>query len=270
MTLDDIVKAKKEALDHIKKYTTVEKLKQRIGTEFRNPKDLAAALAPREGAGAIRIIAEIKRASPSSGVIKRDFMPAEIARLYEANGAAAVSILTEEKYFKGDIEYLAAIRRNLKIPALRKDFIFDEYQVYESRVYGADAILLIAAILEQSLLKDLMALTKDLGMSVLVEVHDEKELERVLDTDAGIIGVNNRDLKTFKTDLETTVRLIPYIPKDRVLVSESGINTYQDILMLRQHGVDAFLIGTAFMKEDNMDIGRKLKELRGITQHPPR
>ncbi|MBI5467493.1 MAG: indole-3-glycerol phosphate synthase TrpC [Deltaproteobacteria bacterium] len=264
MMLDEIVQAKKEALEHIKKYSTIDRLKQRIGAEFRNPKDLASALAPREGAAAIRIIAEIKRASPSMGVIKHDFMPAEIARIYEANGAAAVSILTEEKYFKGNIEYLAAIRRNLKIPALRKDFIFDEYQVYESRVYGADAILLIAAILDQSRLVDLMALAKELGMSVLVEVHDEKELERALDTDARVIGINNRDLKTFKTDLNTTVRLIPYVPKDRVLVSESGINTFQDILMLRQHGVEAFLIGEALMREDNMHIGRKLKELRGI------
>ncbi|HXI10276.1 MAG TPA: indole-3-glycerol phosphate synthase TrpC [Thermodesulfobacteriota bacterium] len=264
MMLDEIVAAKKEALEHIKKYTTVDKLKQRIGTEFRSPKDLATALAPRDGAGAVRIIAEIKRASPTQGVIKHDFMPAEIARIYEANGAAAISILTEEKYFKGNIEYLAAIRRNLKIPALRKDFIFDEYQVYESRVYGADAILLIAAILDQSLLVDLAALAGELGMSVLLEVHDEKELERALDVDVKVIGINNRDLKTFKTDLNTTVRLIPYVPKDRVLVSESGINSFEDILMLRSHGVDAFLIGEALMKEDNMHIGRKLKELRGI------
>lgn len=262
--LDEIVAAKKEALEHIKKYTKVDKLKQRIGTEFRNPKDLASALTPRDGANAVRIIAEIKRASPTQGVIKHDFMPAEIARIYEANGAAAVSILTEEKYFKGNIEYLAAIRRNLRIPALRKDFIFDEYQVYESRVYGADAILLIAAILDQSLLVDLAALARELGMSVLLEVHDEKELERALDVDVKVIGINNRDLKTFKTDLNTTIRLIPYVPKDRVLVSESGINSFEDILMLRQHGVDAFLIGEALMKEDNMHIGKKLKELRGI------
>jgi len=264
MILDEIVQAKKEALEHIKKYSTIEMLKKRIGIEFRTPKDLAVALTPREGATAIRIIAEVKRASPSKGVLKHDFMPAEIARIYESNGAAAVSILTEEKYFKGDIEYLAAIRRNLKIPALRKDFIFDEYQIYESRVYGADAVLLIATILEQSRLVDLMALTKELGMSVLVEVHDEKELERVLETDARVIGINNRDLKTFKTDLNTTIRLIPYIPKDRVLVSESGINTHEDILTLRQHGVDAFLIGETLMKEDNMHIGKKLKELRGV------
>jgi indole-3-glycerol phosphate synthase len=264
MILDEIVQAKKAAVEHIKKYSTVEWLKGRIGTEFRTPKDLAASLAPREGTGAVRIIAEIKRASPSKGVIKLDFMPAEIARVYEANGAAAVSILTEEKYFKGDIEYLAAIKRNLKIPALRKDFIFDEYQVYESRAYGADAILLIAAILEQERLTGLMALAKELGMSVLVEVHDEKELERVLDTDARVIGINNRDLKTFKTDLNTTVRLVPYVPKDRVLVSESGINTFEDIQFLRQHGVDAFLVGEALMREDNMNIGKKLKELRGI------
>lgn len=264
MILDEIVQAKKEALEHIKKYSTVERLKGRIDTEFRSPKDLASSLAPREGAAAVRIIAEIKRASPSKGVIKHDFMPAEIARIYEANGAAAVSILTEEKYFKGNIEYLAAIRRNLKIPALRKDFIFDEYQVYESRVFGADAILLIAAILDQPLLTGLMALAKELGMSVLVEVHDEKELERVLDTDARVIGINNRDLKTFKTDLNTTVRLVPYVPKDRVLVSESGINTFEDVKFLREHGVDAFLIGEALMREDNMNIGKKLKELRGV------
>ncbi|MBI5826368.1 MAG: indole-3-glycerol phosphate synthase TrpC [Deltaproteobacteria bacterium] len=262
MILDDIVKSKKEEVARLKIYKDLEGLKERISRDFRPPRDLEAALAYRSGPKYIRIIAEVKKASPSKGVIREAFMPNDIARIYQANGAAAVSIVTEEKYFQGRLDYLTTIKHNLKIPVLRKDFIFDEYQVYESRAACADAILLIAAILGKEALKGLLELTENLGMSALVEVHDEKDLEAALVAGAKIIGVNNRDLKTFETDIGTTRRLVPLVPKDRILVSESGINTLEDILSLRQDGVDAFLIGEALMREE--DIGKKLKELRGI------
>lgn len=262
MILDEIVENKKAELEQRKDYYPLEVIMEKIDREFRNPRSLAPALTKREGASAVRIIAEVKRASPSKGIIRQNFMAGEIARLYELNGAAAISVLTEEKYFKGNIEYLSAIRRNSKIPVLRKDFIFDEYQVYESRAAGADAILLIVAILDKEKLKKLMDLSASLGMSTLVEVHNESELETALEAGANIIGVNNRDLKTFKTDINVTVRLIPYVPKDVILVSESGINTVDDIVELMKEGVDAFLIGEALMREE--DIAKKLKQLRGI------
>lgn len=262
MILDDIVKNKREDVERLKVYKDLEGLKDRIKEDFRPPRDFAGALAYRGGTKYIRIIAEVKKASPSRGVLREDFMPNDIARVYQANGAAAVSIVTEEKYFLGRLDYLTTIKHNLKIPVLRKDFIFDEYQVYESRAACADAILLIAAILKKEDMKALLELTGSLGMSALVEVHDEKDLEAALDAGARIIGVNNRDLKTFETDIGTTRRLAPLVPKDRILVSESGISTVEDILSLRQEGVDAFLIGEALMREE--DIGKKLKELRGI------
>ncbi len=262
MILDDIVKNKREEVERLKIYKDIEGLKERIREDFRPPRDFHGALAHRSGPKYIRIIAEVKKASPSRGVIREVFMPNDIARVYQANGAAAVSVVTEEKYFQGRLDYLTTIKHNLKIPVLRKDFIFDEYQVYESRAASADAILLIAAILGKEELKGLIELAGSLGMSALVEVHDEKDLEAALGAGAKIIGVNNRDLKTFETDIETTRRLAPLIPKDRILVSESGINTIADILSLREAGVDAFLIGEALMREE--DIGKKLKELRGI------
>ncbi|MEK7773443.1 MAG: indole-3-glycerol phosphate synthase TrpC [Deltaproteobacteria bacterium] len=262
MILDDIVKNRKEEVELLKTYKDLEGLKERISQDFRPPRDFSEALAYRNGPKYIRIIAEVKKASPSRGVIKKVFMPNDIARTYQANGAAAVSVVTEEKYFQGRLDYLTTIKHNLKIPVLRKDFIFDEYQVYESRAASADAILLIAAILEKEELKGLIELTEGLGMSALVEVHDERDMEAALDAGARIIGVNNRDLKTFETDLSTTRRLAPLVPEGRILVSESGINTLEDILALRREGVDAFLIGEALMREE--DIGRKLKELRGI------
>ena len=262
MILEEIIKNKKEDVERLKIYKDLDGLKEQISQNFRPPRDFAAALAYRSGPKYIRIIAEVKKASPSKGVLKEVFMPGDIARTYEANGAAAVSVVTEEKYFKGRLDYLTTIKHNLKVPILRKDFIFDEYQVYESRAACADAILLIAAILEKEALKGLIELTEGLGMSALVEVHDEKDMEAALGAGARIIGVNNRDLKTFETDMNTTRRLAPFVPEDKILVSESGINTLEDILALRQEGVDAFLIGEALIKEEN--IGKKLKELRGI------
>lgn len=266
MILDDIIESKKKSLEVAMEEYPLEGLMERLKT-FPQARDFERAIAYREGGkDRIRIIAEVKRASPSKGMIREYFVPAEIARGYFESGAAAISVITEEQFFKGKLEYLSGLRWNMRIPLLRKDFIFEEYQVYESRVAGADALLLIVAVLGKERLKELLKLTYQLGMSALVEVHDEAELEAALDAGSRIIGINNRDLKTFKTDINTTIRLAPYVPKDRVLVSESGINTHEDILKLREWGVEAFLIGEALMREEN--FRKKLKELRGEKPSP--
>lgn len=268
MILDDIVKAKREGLDHIAAYkdTYLEKFKEKIGW-IDPPRDFAGALAPQTGPWDIRIIAETKKASPSKGVIREPYYPMVLAHAYQSAGAAAVSVLTEERFFLGSLDQLTSIKANLKIPVLRKDFILEEYQVWESRAAGADAVLLIAAILDDSTLKALVELTVELGMDPLVEVHDEGELDRALKTDARLIGINNRDLKTFTTDINTTVRLAAKVPEDRILVTESGINTMDDVATLRQAGSDAFLIGEALLREE--DVAAKLRELRGVRMMTP-
>lgn len=264
MILDDIIKAKEQDIERAKLYFPVERLMQKIA-ERKPPKDFFSALLPYKDKKGnivddIRIIGEVKRASPSRGVFKIPFYPFEIAKTYQLNGAVAVSVITEEKFFKGSLEFMVPIAL-LKTPVLRKDFILEPYQVYESRANGADAVLLIAYILKDSL-KEMIGLTESLGMTALVEVHDEAELRLAVDTGAKVIGINNRDLTTFKTDINTTLRLAPLVPKDRVLVSESGINSHQDIMTLKNAGVSAFLIGEALIREE--DIGKKLKELRGL------
>ncbi len=222
------------------------------------PLDFAAAL---RGKG-IRLIAEVKKASPSKGVIRADFNPVEIARIYAGNGAAAISVLTEARYFQGSLVYLKDIRGALadkRPPLLRKDFIHDPYQIYESRAYGADALLLIVAILSQEKLGELLELSHKLGTSCLVEVHNEAELDVALRSGARIIGINNRDLNTFEVDLAVTGRLRPLIPKDRIVVSESGIKDRSDIQRLKEWGADAVLIGETFMSVP--DIAAKMREI---------
>ena len=261
MILNEIIANKKEELTRLKadfpEKGLVQGLKMRI-KHLPPTRDFIKAVSGND----IKIIAEVKKASPSKGIIKKDFNPVEIAKTYEMNGAAAISVLTEEKYFHGHIDYLREIKEEVSLPLLRKDFIFDEYQVYESRAAGADALLLIARVLEKKEVEDFLDLSHDLSMSCLVEVHDEEELEKVLSTKAKLIGINNRDLKTFKTDIKTTLNLAAKIPKDRIVVSESGINNYHDIDFLRGAGVNVFLVGEAIVREK--DMGRKLKELRGI------
>jgi len=257
--LQDILEHKRKDIERLRSYIPVERLKEKIAVS-KSLRDFPGALA-EDGTGRIKIIGEIKKASPSKGVIREHFMPYEMAREYRIGGAVALSVLTEEKYFLGRLDYLVSIKIYSQIPVLRKDFIFDEYQIWESRAAGSDAILLIAAILEKQQLADLMGKAKELGMACLVEVHNEDEMETALDVDAHIIGINNRDLKTFKTDLQTTVRLAPYVPQDKLLVSESGINSFEDISMLRQNGVNAFLIGEALVREK--EIAKKLREMRG-------
>jgi indole-3-glycerol phosphate synthase len=206
-----------------------------------------------------RVIAEVKKASPSRGVIRPDFDPIAIAQTYAANGAAALSVLTDEKYFQGQLGFLAAINAAVSLPLLRKDFIIDPYQVSESRAARADALLLIAAALENSQFGDLLHLTHDLGMAALVEVHSVEEVERVLPFRPRLLGINNRDLRTFHTDIDTTLRLLPLIPPEVVVVSESGIHTAAEMARLREKGVQAFLIGESLMRAPNP--GLKLREL---------
>ena len=205
------------------------------------------------------VIAEIKKVSPSQGVLRQDFNVADIAASYAAGGAACLSVLTDEKHFHGDAAYPGMAKQACPLPVLRKDFIIDPWQVYESRVLGADCILLIVAALGDAMLGDLAMLADDLDMDVLVEVHDEAELERALRFDMPLIGINNRDLRTFHTDVQTTLSLLPKIPSDRLVVTESGIRARADVAHLRARGVPAFLVGEIFMRAP--DPGAKLHEL---------
>jgi indole-3-glycerol phosphate synthase len=260
MILDEIVKSKKESLERQKREIPLRELKRHCAGMKRKPIDFASALRGDD----IKLIAEIKKASPSKGVINADIDPVKLATTYATNGAAAISILTEEKYFKGSIDYLTAIReafdaREIRVPLLRKDFIFDPYQIYESRTCGADALLLIVAILDDDKLVQLINLSYTLGMKCLVEVHDEAELKRAVASGCRIIGINNRDLGTFKVSLHTTERLRPFVPDDCVVVSESGIKRHADVEKLRQWKVNAMLVGEVLSAADN--VAEKMKEL---------
>ena len=223
------------------------------------PRDFVGAIRKRIGCGQPAIIAEIKKASPSKGVIRRDFRPAEIARSYEQHGAACLSVLTDRQYFQGAPEYLAAARAACGLPVLRKDFIVDRYQVAEARAMGADCILLIAAALTVPQMQELEAQAHGYGMAVLVEVHNGEELEAALQLETPLLGINNRNLRTFDVTLETTLGLLDRIPADRIVVSESGILAPEDVALMRASGVHAFLVGEAFMRAQ--DPGTELKRL---------
>lgn len=255
MILDNIVADKKAELASVKAAVPLATVKA-LAAEAGRPRDFESSLVCP---GRLCIIAEVKKASPSKGLIRADFDHLSIARLYEQNGASAISVLTEKNYFQGDLSYLREISAAVNIPVLRKDFIFDPYQVYEARANGADTFLLIAAMLETTQMEDLYMLGKELGMEALAEVHDEHELEKVLDCGFYIVGINNRNLHTFEVDLNTTGRLMRDVPYDRVIVSESGVWTQEDIRYLKKAGVDAALIGESLMRE--ADFGKKLKEL---------
>ncbi len=260
MILREIVRNRAARLSRQKQLISVDEIKNRLGSAMP-VRDFRAAVIGKGKADDIRIIAEVKKASPSKGVIRDVFDPLALAKEYEANGASAISVLTEEKYFQGSLEYLRLIKEKTGLPVLRKDFIIDEYQIYEARSAGADAVLLIAAILDEKALKNFIWLTEALGMAALIEVHDEEEIKKALEAGASLIGVNNRDLKTFKVDINATIRLLPLVPKDKILVSESGLSAREEILTLKKAGVSAFLIGTALVKEK--DAGKKLRELLG-------
>ena len=265
--LDKIVAAKREELADAKRVAPLAAVQQAVA-EQPPPMSLSAALS---GDG-IRLIAEVKKASPSRGLLSPDFDPVRLAGAYVANGAAAVSCLTDPR-FQGELAHLSAIKQagaSGRAPVLRKDFLFDPYQVYEARAAGADGILLIVAILNPALLKELLETAQSLSMQCLVEVHDENELETAVEAGAEIIGINNRDLHTFTTDLAVTQRLAPQVPPGRVLVSESGIFTRDDLDRLKGVGVNAVLVGEAIVTAP--DVGAKVRELsgqrEGVRPHP--
>lgn len=214
-------------------------------------RDFVGALRTKIAAGQSAVIAEVKKASPSKGLLRADFIPADIAQSYAENGAACLSVLTDKDFFQGSVDYLKQARASCALPVLRKDFIVDAYQVYESRVMGADCILLIAACLDDSQMKALEALALSLDMSVLVEVHDRAELDRALALKTPLVGINNRNLKTFDVSLQTTLDLIDAVPAERLLVTESGVSTPADVARLRAAGVHAFLVGEAFMRAED-------------------
>jgi len=223
---------------------------RRVAESQPAARDFVAALTSRLAAGQAAVIAEIKKASPSRGVLRPDFRPAEIAASYQQHGAACLSVLTDQRFFQGAAEHLQAARAACTLPVLRKDFIVDPYQVYAARAMGADAILLIAAALDLPALRDCEALAASLGMAVLVEVHDRDELALALQLTTPLIGVNNRNLRSFEVHLQTTLELLPDIPAERLVVTESGILATADVHLMRGHGVHAFLVGEALMRAD--------------------
>ena len=224
-------------------------------------RDFVGALRAKIAVGEPAVIAEIKKASPSKGVLRADFIPADIAQSYAEFGAACLSVLTDQQFFQGSIDHLKQARASCSLPVLRKDFIIDAYQVYESRVMGADCILLIAACLDDAQMKSFEALAMSLDMAVLVEVHDAAELARALQLKTPLIGINNRNLNTFEVSLDTTLTLMGQVPQERLLVTESGIATVEDVQRLRRAGINTFLVGEAFMRSDGP--GMALAELFG-------
>jgi indole-3-glycerol phosphate synthase len=256
--LNKIVDKKKKKLDSLKTKVPLREIKSRA-SDVEWPRNFRNAL--RRDSGPIRLVAEIKKASPIKGVIRQDFNPVTIASIYERKKVDAISVITEEDYFQGKLEYLLDVKKITDRPLLRKDFIFDEYQIYESKAKGADAILLIASMLDENQSMEFLHLAKEIGLSVVFEVHDFKELEMVLRINAEVIGINNRDLKTLSINLDTTFKLKKEIPFDKIVVSESGIKTREDVRRLENAGIDSILIGTAFMEAE--DIGKKIDEFMG-------
>ena len=264
--LDQIIQTKREEVAHRRQSRPVDALKETIETLGR-PRNFFQAVTTKSSKP-LNLIAEVKKASPSAGVIRADFDPVRIAQAYEAGGADALSVLTDEKYFQGHLDYIHAVRDVVRLPVLRKDFIVDPYQVYESRAAGADAILLIAEALAVNELIDLQILATELHMTTLIEVHDMDNLIRVRDRVIGfphrsysLLGINNRDLRTFKVDLGNTLRMAELVEDRQVLVSESGIDSYDDIKKLQDAGVQAVLVGESLMR--SADIGAKIKQLFG-------
>ena len=257
MILDEVIAAKKNELGKRKRKVALSLLSSKIH-DLPSTRDFEGALIGKS----IALVAEIKKASPSAGIIRKEFNPLEIAKIYEENKAVAISVLTEEKYFLGKMDLLSRIKKITKIPILQKDFILEEYQIYEARVYGADAILLIAAILPEKKMRNFLFLAHRLGMSAILEIHNQEELKKVLSAESRIIGINNRDLRTFKVDLNTTIKLKERVPSNRIVISESGIKNPKDIQLLKKHRVNAILVGETLLRSG--DIGKKIKELMEV------
>ncbi|MGI6460561.1 MAG: indole-3-glycerol phosphate synthase TrpC [Candidatus Hydrogenedentales bacterium] len=254
MILDEICAHKRVEVEASKAAIPLDELKARLN-DLDAPRDFRAALR----GGGISLIAEVKKASPSKGVLRADFNPVELAGLYERAGANAISVLTDEKYFHGALADLEAVRRQVSVPCLRKDFIVDEYQLYEARAAQADAVLLIVRVLSDEQLRDYLDVTKSLRMAALVETHDARDIERAISAGAHILGINNRDLATFQVSLNTTLELKRYVPGGHVLVSESGIHTREHVQLLEDGGIDAILVGESLVTCDN--IKAKIQEL---------
>lgn len=250
MILDEIIEYKKIEVRERKKTRPLNILER----EIKNSLNTRGFL---KKTGKLQLVAELKKASPSRGIIRKDFDPVSLAKACALSGASALSILTEEYFFKGRLEYLTEVKQIVTLPALRKDFIIDEYQILESRAGGADAILLLACILKPKIIKRFLELSRDFGLEVIVEIHSIEEL----DFDAKMIGINNRDLKTFKVDIRNTERILSKLPKDKFIISESGIANRNDVEYLEKLGVDAMLVGTAIMSVP--DVGAKIRELLG-------
>jgi indole-3-glycerol phosphate synthase len=259
--LQTIVAHKRQEVAAAKVKFPLARLQDRLALVEDQPRGFIRALRAMHESGGTAIIAEVKKGSPSKGVIRQDFDPLTIAETYQHHGATCLSVLTDEKFFLGHLSYLGLIREQVGLPLLRKDFICDPYQIVEARAFGADAVLLIAAMLELAQLREFVAQARELQLDVLLEVHDQAELELALQTDCELIGINNRSLRSFVTDLGTTERLRPLIPSERLVVAESGINGRADVERLLAAGAGAFLVGEALMRE--ADIGAKLEELLG-------
>lgn len=262
MILDEIIAAKRRELEEKKERFSADRLLE-IAESMEPPRDFAGALR----AEGLQIIAEIKKASPSAGVLCEDFDPRRFARIYEQNGAAAISVLTDARFFQGDDRYVADARRECSLPVLRKEFIVEDYQIYEARVLAADAVLLLARVLDDEELEYFIWLAGDLGMAALVETHTAEDVQRAVAAGAEVIGINNRDLATFETDIGHTLELRPLVPEERLVVTESGINTRADLERLAECGVDAALIGGCLMAAE--DVGAKLREFVGLRTTTP-
>ena len=245
--LDKIIAVKHEEVAAAKKRKSLEAMREDAFSRVLT-RDFEGALRNKIAAGQAAVIAEIKKASPSKGVLREDFIPADIAQSYAENGAACLSVLTDQQFFQGGADYLKQARASCDLPVLRKDFMVDAYQIYESRALGADCVLLIVACLTDAQLSELEGIARSLDMAVLVEVHDGAELERALKLKTPLIGINNRNLRTFEVSLQTTLDLLPRLPAGRLLVTESGILAREDVQKMRTAGVNAFLVGEAFMR----------------------
>ncbi|OOZ39196.1 indole-3-glycerol-phosphate synthase [Solemya pervernicosa gill symbiont] len=256
--LKKIVNRKLEEIEERVANTPLQQLRDQAEHALA-PRGFVRAIENKIVAGQAGVIAEIKKASPSKGVIREHFVPAEIAASYERGGAACLSVLTDIDFFQGADEYLQQARAACALPVLRKEFIIDPYQVYEARAMGADCILLIVSCLDDVQLRDLSALAVELGMDVLIEVHDEQELQRMLPLGLPLVGINNRNLRTFETSLDTTIRMLELIPDEHIVVTESGIHTPNDVAQMRANSVNAFLVGEAFMRAE--EPGERLAEL---------
>jgi indole-3-glycerol phosphate synthase len=261
MILDQIMAHKREEVAAAKRRRPLAELTARLADLEDVPRGFTRALRTMAESGGTALIAEVKQGSPSKGIIRADFDPLTIAATYADHGATCLSVLTDERFFFGHLRFLGLIREQVSLPLLRKDFICDPYQIVEARVAGADAVLLIAAVLEPVQLREFAATAAELRLDVLLEVHDERELEAALATECDLIGINNRNLQTFATDLATTERLLPRVPAERLVVAESGIHSRADIERLQNAGAGAFLVGESLTRE--ADIGAKLEALLG-------